>query len=91
MGGIRLNTTLVILLIIALILFIVYYVIVSFETEEPDYGGLKEITGKAQSFEVFHGEPDFYYPTKRNTERYDDKLYSYKAHLQERRDETFLR
>jgi uncharacterized protein YpmS len=86
-----LNTLFVVLLVVTLILFTAYYVFDSVETQETDYGGLKEITGKAQSFEVTHGESNFYHLTKKNTERYDDKLYGYKVHLKERRDETFLR
>ena len=49
----------------------------SLETEEKDYGGLKEITGKVQNFEVFHGEANFYQPTKRVSERYNDKYFDY--------------
>ncbi len=77
MGDIRLNTTFVVLLVTTLILFTIYYIIVSLETEERDYGGLKEITGKVQSFEVFHGETNFYIPTKRVSEKYDDKYFDY--------------
>ena len=91
MENMRLNTAFVVLLVIALILFTVYYTIFSIETEEKDYGGLKEITGKVQSFEVSHGETGFDEPTKKGSERYDDKLFSYIEHIQDRRDETFLR
>ena len=94
MENIRLNTTFIVLLAITLVLFTIYFILFSIQAEVKDYGGLKEITGKVQSFEVSHGEADFYHfyqPAKRNTERYDDKLYGYKAHIQERRDETFFR
>ena len=91
MGGIRLNTTFIVLLIITLILFTIYYITSSIETEERGYGGLKEITGKAQSFEVFHGESNFYQYYRKNAERYDDKLFDYLEHVQDRRDETFFR
>ena len=91
MGDMRLNTTFIILLVIALILFTAYYIIVSLETEEKDYGGLKEITGKVQSFEVSHGETNFYKYNRKNAERYDDKLFAYLEHIQDRRDETFFR
>ena len=77
MGDIRLDTAFVVLLVTTLILFTVYYVLVSLETEEKDYGGLKEITGKVQSFEVSHLEANFYQPTKRVSERYDDKYFDY--------------
>ena len=91
MGDIRLNTTFVVLLIITLILFTIYYIASSIETEEKDYGGLKEITGKAQSFEVSHWGTGFDEPTKKGPERYDNKLFDYLEHIQDRRDETFFR
>lgn len=91
MGDIRLNTTFVVLLVVTLVLFIVYYIIVSLETEEKDYGGLKEITGKVQSFEVSHDEANSYQYNRKNAERYDDKLFDYLERIQDRRDETFFR
>ena len=90
MGGIRLNTAFVVLLVATLILFTIYYIIISIETEERDYGGLKEITGKVQSFEVSHGKTGFDEPTKKVSERYDEKLFAYLEHIQDRRDETFF-
>ncbi len=91
MEDIRLNATFVVLLVITLILFTIYYIIFSIETEEKDYGGLKEITGKVQSFEVFHEETNFYQYNRKNAERYDNKLFAYLEHIQDRRDETFFR
>jgi len=83
-----LNATFVILLVITLILFTFYYIINSVETEE-DFGGLVEVTGAMQSFEVSHDKTNFYHPTKKNTKRYDDKLFDYLEHLQKSRDKTF--
>ena len=91
MENMRLNTTFIVLLVITLILFTIYYIIFSIETEEKDYGGLKEITGKVQNFEVSHEETSFDEPTKKGSERYDDKLFDYLEHIQDRRDETFFR
>ena len=91
MDNIRLNTTFVVVLVVTLILFTIYYIIFSIETEERDYGGLKEITGKVQSFEVPHGEIGFDEPTKKVSERYDDKLFDYLEQIRDRRDETFFR
>jgi len=91
MGDIRLNTTFIVLLVITLILFTLYYIIFSIETEEKDYGGLKEITGKVQSFEVSHDETNSYQYNRKNAERYDDKLFAYLERIQDRRDETFFR
>ena len=91
MGDIRLNTAFAVLLVVTLILFIIYYLMVSIEIEEKDYGGLKEITGKVQSFEVSHGETNFYQYDRKNAERYDEKLFAYLEHIQDRRDETFFR
>ena len=47
--------------------------------------------GETQSFEVSHGKTNFYQPTKRVSERYDDKLFEYLEHIQEQRDKTFMR
>ena len=91
MGDIRLNTTFIVLLVVTLILFTAYYIIYSIETEEKDYGNFEKITGKAQSFEVPHGETDSYDYNRKNAERYDDKLFAYLEHVQDRRDETFFR
>ncbi len=91
MANMKLNTTFVVLLVVTLILFAMYYIIFSIESEERDYGGLKEITGKVQSFEVPHGGIGFDEPTKKGSERYDDKLFAYIEHIQDRRDETFFR
>ena len=86
--GNTLNTTFVILLAITLILFTFYYIINSTETEE-DFGRLVEVTGAMQSFEVSHDETNFYHPTKKNTERYNEKLFDYLEHIQEQRENTF--
>ena len=77
--GNTLNTTFVILLVITLILFTFYYIINSIEIEE-DFGGIVEVTGAMQSYEVSHDSINFYHPTKKNTKRYDDKLFDYLEH-----------
>ena len=86
--GNTLNTTFVILLVITLILFTFYYIIIPTETKE-EFGGFKEITGAMQSFEVSHYKHNPYHPTKRVSERYDDKLFDYLEHIQGQRDKTF--
>ncbi|MEK6876454.1 MAG: hypothetical protein AABX63_03520 [Nanoarchaeota archaeon] len=91
MDNIRLNTTFVVVLVVTLILFTIYYIIFSIETEERDYGGLKEITGKVQSFEVSNNVVNSYQYSRKNAERYDNKLFAYKEDIQDRRDETFFR
>ena len=83
-----LNTTFVILLVITLILFTFYYIIDSTGTKE-EVIGFKEITGAVQSYEVSHDSANFYHPTKKNTKRYDEKLFSYLEHIQVQRDKTF--
>jgi len=88
--GNTLNTTFVILLVITLILFTFYYIISSTETKE-EVVRFKEITGAVQSYEVSHDSINFYQPTKKNTKRYDDKLFDYLEHIQDRRDKTFLK
>jgi len=89
--GNTLNTTFIILLAITLILFTFYYIINSKEIGVNDYDGLIEITGEMQSFEVYHETSNIYYPTKKNTKRYDEKLLEYLDHIRESRDNTFLR
>ena len=79
-----------IFLVITLVLFTLYYMIDSVEIDF-DNDGINEITGAMQSFEVFHESPNIYYPTKKNTERYDEKLFEYLEHVQEQRDKTFMR
>ena len=86
--GNTLNTTFVILLVITLILFTFYYIINSGETVE-EFNGIVEVTGDIQSYEVSHDKINFYHPTKKNTKRYNDKLFDYLEHIQGQRDKTF--
>ena len=86
-----LNILFIVLIIIIFILLMTRILIGAFEKEESDVGGLKDITGAMESFEVSHDETDFYYPTKKNTERYDDRLFEYLEHIQEQRDKTFMK
>ena len=90
MRGVALNTLFIILLTATLVLFTVYYILDSAETEQ-EFGGFKEITGKVQSFEIFHNATDSYEPTKKTTERYDDKFFSYLESMQDSRDNTFMK
>ena len=73
MKNIRLNTIFMILLAITLILFTINYIISPIGMEVNDYSGSTENTGSMQSFEVFHEFPEVYYPTKKNTKRYNAK------------------
>ena len=82
-----LDTLFIILLSITLALFTVYYFVDSVEIEE--YFEVSEVTGAMQSFEVSHHKFYFHHPTKKNTKRYDDKLFDYLEHIQEQRDSTF--
>tara|TARA_B100001964_G_C13739155_1_gene382283 strand:- start:79 stop:429 length:351 start_codon:yes stop_codon:yes gene_type:complete len=91
MKNIRLNTIFIILLAITLILFTINYIISPIGMEVNDYSGSTENTGSMQSFEVFHEFPEVYYPTKKNTKRYNDKLFGYLEHIQESRDKTFMK
>ena len=85
-----LNTLVLILIIITLVLLSSLTLIDKFEEKEK-VKAVKEITGKMQSFEVYHGTPNVYYPTKKNTKRYDEKLFNYLEHIQEQRDKTFMK
>lgn len=86
--GNGLNTLFIVLLVITLVLFTVYYTVDSTETEE-EFVGFNEITGATQSYVVFHGGYKFYHPTKKYTERYNEKLFDYLVHIQKSKDDTF--
>jgi len=86
--GNTLNTTFVILAVITLILF-TFYNIINFTEVKEEVVEVKEITGSMQSFEVFHESFNNYYPTKKYTKRYNEKLFDYLEHIQEQRDKTF--
>ena len=86
----ELNTSGLILIIITLVLLSSIILIDGFETEEK-VDVLNAVTGEMQSFEVYHEISNIYYPTKKNTKRYDDKLFEYLEHIQEQRDKTFQR
>jgi len=80
--------------VIALILIFLGAIIIVgiFEEEKTDFGGLKEITGTMNTFEVSHGKsayPPHY--TTRDNDRYDEKFLDYLDGIQESRDNTFLR
>ncbi len=86
----ELSTGVLILIIITLVLLSSITLINGFETEEK-VDVLNAVTGEMQSFEVYHEISNIYYPTKKNTKRYDDKLFEYLEHIQEQRDKTFQR
>ncbi|MAH01920.1 MAG: hypothetical protein QF798_02425 [Candidatus Woesearchaeota archaeon] len=86
----ELNTSVLILIIITLVLLSSITLINGFETEEKA-DVLNAVTGEMQSFEVYHEISNIHYPTKKNTKRYDDKLFEYLGHIQEQRDKTFQR
>ncbi len=84
-----LNILFLVLIAIMVILFLAIILISIFEKEESELGGLRDITGAVQSFEVYHGNPQ--YISVRTSERYDDKYFDYLEHIQEIRDKTFFR
>jgi len=86
----ELSTGVLILIIITLVLLSSIILIDGFETEEK-VDVLNAVTGEMQSFEVYHEISNIHYPTKKNTKRYDDKLFEYLEHIQEQRDKTFQR
>ena len=86
----ELSTGVLILIIITLVLLSSITLINGFETEEK-VDVLNAVTGEMQSFEVYHEISNIHYSTKKNTKRYDDKLFEYLEHIQEQRDKTFQR
>lgn len=87
----KLNTLFIILIIIMIILFAAIVLINAFDKEESKVGGLKDITGAVQKFEVHHGTSNPQYVHVRTTKKYDDKYFEYLEHIKDRRDETFFR
>lgn len=81
-------TLFIILLAIALVLFTISYIIDSDEIR-VNAGELTVVTGEMQSFEAFHESSNNFNPTKKTTERYDEKLLEYLDHIQESKDNTF--
>ena len=72
--------------------FFIALILVNESGQKDGFGGFKEITGTMQNFEVLHETQGLnYIPTKDNTKRYDGKLIDYKDHIQNRRDDSFLR
>ena len=79
-------------ILISILIVVVVVILLDVFEEESDFGGLKEITGTPQAFEVFtEGQYIPKITTLRPSERYDDKYLSYLDHKQKRRDKTFLR
>ena len=90
MRGVALNTLFIILLTATLVLFTVYYILDSAENED-EFGGFEEITGRVQSFEISADGTNLDGPTKKTTERYDDKFFDYLESVQDSRDKTFMK
>ena len=90
MMSVALNTLFIILLTATLVLFTVYYILDSAENED-EFGGFQEITGKVQSFVISADGANLDGPTKKTTERYDDKLFEYLESIQESGDKTFMK
>ncbi|MEK6949782.1 MAG: hypothetical protein AABX34_06165 [Nanoarchaeota archaeon] len=90
MRGVTLNTLFMILLTATLVLFTIYYILDSAETEQ-EFGGFKEITGKAQSFEITADGASLEGQTKKTAKKYDDKFFAYLEGIQASRDKTFMK
>lgn len=83
------NTIVLILIIITLVLASSLIVINKLEVKKEFSGNDAAID--MQSFEVSEDKDRYYEPTKKNTQRYDDKLFAYLEHIQGQRDKTFMR
>jgi len=83
--------TLEILFGIIALLVIILFVALSVVSSDADFGGMKEITGSMETFEIPDQKEYNPMPTKENTQRYDNKLIEYKDHIGQRRDESFLK
>ena len=85
------NILFLILIVLIFIVLIAIMIISASEKEENNVGGLKDITGAMQSFEVYHGTVNPDYMHIKTPKRYDDKYFEYLEHIKERRCKTFLR
>lgn len=83
--------TLEIIFGIIVLLIILLFAALSMVGSGGDFGGMKEITGSMQTFEIPDQKEYNPMPTKENAQRYDDKLIEYKDHINQRRDDSFLR
>jgi hypothetical protein len=83
-----LNTLVLILIVITLVLLSSITLIDEFETEET-VDVSNDVSGEMQSFVIYPETSYTHYPTKKNTERYNDKLFNYLEHIQKQRDNTF--
>ena len=88
MKNTSLNTLFVVLLVITLILFAFNFTLDSIETEE-NIQKVNELTGAVITYEITPHDRRYYHPTKKYTERYDEKLIDYLDRIQKSRDETF--
>ena len=77
------------IIVFILILLAGLFLIYGIEAERK--AGCMETTGAMHSFDVSHEETNFYHPTKRVSERYDDKYFEYLESIQESRDKTFMK
>ena len=90
--NIKILNKLFVAVIILILIFLAATIIIGVFEEEKEFGGLKEITGASQTFEIIHkGQYIPQYVTIRSSERYDDKYFEYLESIQESRDKTFLR
>jgi hypothetical protein len=88
MKSTSLNALFVVLLLITLILFNFNFTLESVESEKNILES-NMVTGEMQTFEVSSWNIHNYDPTKKNTRRYNEKLFAYLEHIQESRDTTF--
>ena len=84
----ELNTLVLILIILTLVLLSSITLIDEFEAEKT-VDVSNDAAGEIQSFVIYPETSDAHYPTKKNTKRYNDKLFNYLEHIQKQRGNTF--
>lgn len=82
-----------ILIILALIFIVIAAIVLIgiFEKTESEFGGLKEITGTTQTYEITLKSSSYKPEKDLTSERYDDMYLEYLDNKQESRDKTFFR
>jgi hypothetical protein len=91
MKGKILNILFIALIVIMFVFLVAIILINIFEKEESEVGGLTDITGAMQSFEVSYETAGLQYISVKTPERFDDKYFDYLEKIQEARDKTFMR
>ena len=77
--------------VIVFILMILAGLFLIYGIEDKKKVGCTETSGVMQSLDVSYWETNFGYPSKKVSERFDDKYFEHLENIQESRDKTFMK